>query len=324
MAVAHWDEVTTRRRDRGPMSGEWADLGTAAGSKNAGVKRIRLAPGEMPTPPHVHGSEEEIFYVLSGSGLSWQDGKTYEVGAGDCLVHTVMAEAHTVRAGDDGLDVLAFGERKAAGYNGMLPRSGTAWLYPGWTGVTSALEVHPWEREAELGPVEFPEPERERPNCIVNVADVDPFERRRGDVHGVWRDLGRAGGSETSGIKHCIVDAGALMGPAHCHSAEEEIFVVLEGDGELELFPSPSAGSLGGAWGDRETHLVRRGSVVARPAGTGVSHTFRAGDRGLTILAYGTRDPNDLAYYPRSGKVYFRGLRLIGRLEPLDYWDGEE
>ena len=99
---------------------------------------------------------------------------------------------------------------------------------------------------------------------------------------------------------------------------------MLEGDGELELFPSPSAGSLGGAWGERETHRVRAGSIVARPAGTGVSHTFRAGDSGLTLLAYGTRDPNDVVYYARSGKVYFRGLRLIGRLEPLDYWDGED
>ena len=28
----------------------------------------------------VHAAGEEIFFVLGGSGLSWQDGKTYEVG----------------------------------------------------------------------------------------------------------------------------------------------------------------------------------------------------------------------------------------------------
>ena len=40
---------------------------------------------------------------------------------------------------------------------------------------------------------------------------------------------------------------------------------------------------------------------------------------------YGTRDPNDICFYPRSGKVFFRGIGLITRLgEPLDYWDGEE
>ncbi len=64
------------------------------------------------------------------------------------------------------------------------------------------------------------------------------------------------------------------------------------------------------------------GSVVARPPGTGVAHCFRAGENGLTYLAYGTREPADVCYYPRSNKVAFRGVNLIARVEPLDYWDG--
>jgi len=44
----------------------------------------------------------------------------------------------------------------------------------------------------------------------------------------------------------------------------------------------------------------------------------------MTLLAYGTRDPNDIAYYPRSGKISFRGVGVIGRLEQADYWDGED
>ena len=47
------------------------------------------------------------------------------------------------------------------------------------------------------------------------------------------------------------------------------------------------------------------------------------GDGGVTYLAYGTREPNDIAYYPRSNKVYFRGVGLMTRLEQLDYDDGE-
>ena len=30
-----------------------------------------------------------------------------------------------------------------------------------------------------------------------------------------------------------------------------------------------------------------------------------------------------MCYYPRSNKVFFRGLGLIARLEALDYFDGE-
>ena len=63
--------------------------------------------------------------------------------------------------------------------------------------------------------------------------------------------------------------------------------------------------------------------MIRRP-GTGIAHAFRAGDDGLTLLAYGPRDPNDIVYYPRSGKVSFRGVGLIARVEALDYWDGED
>ena len=41
------------------------------------------------------------------------------------------------------------------------------------------------------------------------------------------------------------------------------------------------------------------------------------------MLIYGTRKPNDMAYYPRSNKIGFRGLGVIARVEPLAYGDGE-
>jgi len=50
----------------------------------------------------------------------------------------------------------------------------------------------------------------------------------------------------------------------------------------------------------------------------------RAGEEGMTLLAFGTSDPNDICYYPRSGKISFRGVGVIGRLEQVDYWDGED
>jgi len=65
------------------------------------------------------------------------------------------------------------------------------------------------------------------------------------------------------------------------------------------------------------------GHVVARPPGTRVGHSIVAGPDGITYLAYGTREPNDICFYPRSNKVYFRGVGLMTRLEKLDYDDGE-
>jgi len=97
--------------------------------------------------------------------------------------------------------------------------------------------------------------------------------------------------------------------------------VVLEGGGSLELTPSPRQAAYGA---EASEHDVRRGTVVSRPAATGIAHTFRAGPDGLTLLAYGTRDPNDICYYPRSRKISWRGVGLIGRIEHVDYWDGED
>jgi uncharacterized cupin superfamily protein len=75
---------------------------------------------------------------------------------------------------------------------------------------------------------------------------------------------------------------------------------------------------------EEQHHSVRAGHVVARPAGTRIAHAFRGGDSGMKVLMYGWRGANDITYYPRSNKMAFSGIGLIARLEPLDYWDGEE
>jgi uncharacterized cupin superfamily protein len=300
VGIAHWDDVEKQRLERGQMAGTWSNLGGAAGSYRCGVSRIELGPGEMPTPAHVHGEAEEIFYVVAGSGLTWMDEKAYEIRAGDCIVYKNFHEAHTIRAGDDGLDVLAFGAREYF-TSSELPRGRSMWSI---TGYIELQHGHPWDREPELV---WPEPEAERPDTIVNVADVEP------DTFGACtrRYLADEAGSRWTGLTYIVCPPGRTSGPPHAHSAEEELFVVLEGDGLFEIWPD-------------ERREVRVGSVVAQPPGTGVAHTFRGGDGSLTLLAWGTREPNDICWYPRSKKMFWRGVRVIGRIEELEYWDGEE
>ncbi len=124
------------------------------------------------------------------------------------------------------------------------------------------------------------------------------------------RHLAEAAGSVRTGLNHETVPPGKLNTTPHCHSAEEEIFVMLEGDGTLLL-------------GDEE-QSVRAGHVIARPPGTRKARAFRAGEAGLTMLSYGTREPNDITYYPRSGVFALRGIGVIGRreegLSPDDVW----
>jgi uncharacterized cupin superfamily protein len=107
----------------------------------------------------------------------------------------------------------------------------------------------------------------------------------------------------------------------HCHSEEEEVFVILEGEATLELWPSPISLERGAT---REDVELRAGHIVARPPGTRIAHCLRTGAAGMTLLTYGTREPNDIVYYPRSNKLYWRGVGVIGRIEHVDYWDGEQ
>jgi len=314
--ISHWDEARSWRGERGHIAGTWSSL-TGTASRSVGVKRIQVDPGKWSTPLHLEGAEEEIFYVLGGSGVSVQwdgdDTLAYEVREGDCLVHLPLENAHTLQAGADGLDVLAFGQRSVAAGITWLPRAGVAWLGETWAPV-GAEDDHPWAREAAAGPPAVAELSP-RPSNIVNVADVESFERIMTTIGRRIRLLGEAAGSKHTGLRHCEVLPGMLNMPPHCHSTEEEIFVVLDGDGELLLWED----------GGVEEHGVRTGSVVARPPGTGVAHAFRGGESGMTLLMYGTREPGEVCYYPRSGKVYFTGLGLITKLgEQLDYWDGED
>ena len=227
--ISHWDDVASVRRERGHIGADWQSL-TGERSSWVGLQRIRVEPGKWSTPLHLEASEEEIFYVLSGTGVSVQwdgsDEAAYAIGPEDCLVHLALEHAHTLRAGPDGLEVLAFGERHYAA-NTLLPRAGVSWLGPTWV-LEGAPDDHPWKREAAVGPPEVGEL-GERPGRIVNAADVERQSRAGATVDREVRDLGGAAHSLKTGLRLFDVRPGKLINPPHCHSAEEEIFVVLDG-----------------------------------------------------------------------------------------------
>jgi uncharacterized cupin superfamily protein len=306
--LAHWDDVEGFRLEQGPMAATWQRVGDAAGAKTVGISRVRVEPGRLPTPPHSHGRSEEIYYVLGGSGLLWQDEAVCEVQAGDTVVQVADHFEHTFRAGPDGLEYLVFGTRHPVEY-GWLPRSRAVRLgYPWVEGRTD----NPWEIEAEVGELDFAEA-GDRPENVV-AFDALPLDEVG------HKELAGSAGSEHSGLNWHRAEHGRRAVPPHCHSGEEEAFVVLEGGGTLELLPTPR---LADAGVEGETVTLRPGHVVARPAGTRVAHSIVGGPDGISYLAYGTRDPNDIAYYPRSNKINFRGVGLIARLDHLQYGDGE-
>ena len=178
-------------------------------------------------------------------------------------------------------------------------------------GLTALLFASP----AQPPPFHAGQPEEPR---TINVAEAKAaYEGEAGR----WVLLARQAGAQHAGVNYGRLEAGHDGAPPHCHSADEELFVFLEGQATFELWPSPL--DVVEKQAEKEAIEVRAGHVVSRPPSTGVSHSLRAGDAGASFLVYGTRRANDVCYYPRSNKMYWRGLGLIARLEPLSYDDGE-
>jgi uncharacterized cupin superfamily protein len=309
MTLAHWDDVEPEVRDIGEMRAAFRELGAAAGADAVGVSRIDVEPGCRPGPVHQHGSEEEIFFVLEGSGLAWIDGAVHEIGVGDTIVYLAGGPFHTLVAGDDGLSVLAYGENHAPPLV-RLPRAGMVRRAGLWL---EASQDDPLEREAAAGPLELPDP-TPRPPCIVALEDVETESEHVGEVDTSERDMASAAGSVRSGLRHVVVAAGALNCPPHWHAAEHELFVFLDGDGTLLLYDNHGKVA--------EEHAVRAGHCVSCPAGMRLAHALRAGEHGMTYLAYGTRDTSEIVYYPRSKKAWLG--RVLVRVDLAeDYWEGE-
>ena len=130
--VVHLDDVPAEAIDRAVLRGTRWRVGPVAGCARVGLSRYRLGPGERAMPVHVHADEEELFVVLAGAGLSWQDGGAWAVTAGDVVLHRAGGAAHTIVAAEaEGLDVLAFGSGSPTGLT-WLPRAGAFWAGPHW------------------------------------------------------------------------------------------------------------------------------------------------------------------------------------------------
>jgi len=110
-----------------------------------------------------------------------------------------------------------------------------------------------------------------------------------------------------------ILAPGMRSCPYHYHLAQEEMFVVLEGEGQLRV-----AG---------EMVPVRAGDVIFIPPGPQYPHQLvNTSAAPMKYLSISTQERPEVCYYPDSGKIgaFAQDHRLIQRpATNLDYWDGE-
>ena len=276
--------------------------------------------GKWSTPLHLEGSEEEIFYVLDGSGVSVQADGANEWAAYAIVPATASSTSPscTRTRFRPGLTVSTCSPSASA----TTPRTRCCRAR-----VSRGSVRRGCSREARRPPLE--PGDRDRPARRRRARRAPGADReRRGRRAGVaGRGDRRAHGARPRPGGGLLQDGAPTVRGAAGEAAQPAALPQRRG-GDLRRprrrRERSSSGRIFVSAASTRSTRSARGSVVARPAGTGRAHTFRAGERGLTVLAYGTRDPRDVTYYPRSGKVSIRGIGLIGRLEVLDYWDGED
>ena len=106
--------------------------------------------------------------------------------------------------------------------------------------------------------------------------------------------------------------------PYHLHHAQEEMFVILAGEGTLRV-----AG---------ERLPLRSGDVVFIPAGPDYPHQIvNTSDGALKYLSISTQETPEICEYPDSGKFLAEAKSATGarfdviqtKGTSLDYWEGE-
>jgi uncharacterized cupin superfamily protein len=161
---------------------------------------------------------------------------------------------------------------------------------------------------------------------ILNIADVklEPVQvpARLADKFGCRRGpLGGALGARLLGYNVTVVPPGKRAFPFHVHHVNEEMFFILEGEGELRY--------------GKERYPLKPGDTVACLAGDAerahqIINTSK--DRELHYLSVSSALMPEILDYPDSGKFGVvmenqHGERVFeyrGRRETSqDYWEGE-
>lgn len=154
---------------------------------------------------------------------------------------------------------------------------------------------------------------------IRNFNEVQLQDERRDPLYqSQAARLGAGTAAQKLGASVDIVAPGKRSCPYHFHYTQEEMFVVIEGQGTLRV-----AGQM---------LPIKTGDVVFIPPGPEYPHQIiNTSHAPLKYLSISTRETPEVCEYPDSGKyqamVTINGARAFTAVQrpqsTLDYWDGE-
>jgi uncharacterized cupin superfamily protein len=155
---------------------------------------------------------------------------------------------------------------------------------------------------------------------ILNLDEVEFDDVEENGIYTSSRgQIGIHIGAKKLGYNLTVLPPGKVQCPFHSHHGEEEMFLILEGEGELRF--------------GEQRHPIRKHDVIAcPPGGADVAHQIlNTGTTTMRYLALSTLSEVDACEYPDSRKVLIvtgqrnePGLRKMFRAEnTVDYYDRE-
>jgi len=154
---------------------------------------------------------------------------------------------------------------------------------------------------------------------VINLDELEIVSHEDGPFAGQFGVIAERIGAQKLGYNLSICPPGKKVCPFHNHHVNEEMFLILEGEGLLRF-------------GDKEYPLRKHDVVACPPGGRAVAHQIvNTGKGDLKYLALSTMERSDICEYPDSNKVGVlvgeqgnRDLRLMFRAEQtVDYFDRE-
>jgi uncharacterized cupin superfamily protein len=157
---------------------------------------------------------------------------------------------------------------------------------------------------------------------IVNLGEISLDWLKRGSRFEVGlADIDRTLALSGIGATLHVVPAGKTAWPYHRHHGNDELFLVLEGSGELRI-------------GERRLP-IRVGDCIGAPAGGEAHQIVNSSVAELRYMAFANRARADVVEYPDSGRIAIdiahghdkeppSVFSAAGRLAPLGYWEGED
>jgi len=160
--------------------------------------------------------------------------------------------------------------------------------------------------------------------CVVNCNDLVFTDQGNGETFQARiAAIGSIVGAQKLGYRIVELPAGKCAWPCHAHYANEEMFFVLAGSGELRV-------------GD-EWRAIVQGDFIACPAGPDTPHQIKnTSEEPLQYLCVSTMIEPDVVVYPDSNKyaviagsapgddhnqACFTAVNYMD--DRVGYWDGE-